>query len=234
MTGPSIRNGAVIAAGEGTRLQRQGPRVAKPLVSVGGRPLIGHVLENFRAAGIATATVIFNERDESCADWVRERFADLSPRFVIRSTPSSFESFRVVLEAAPPGRLLVSTVDAVCRPGRFREFVEAASQLPEEAYVLAVTELVADEKPLWVRHAADGRILEIGGDSGNAVTAGIYVVPARARAVKTDPPPARLRDYLGRLSAAGEPVYAVAIENVVDVDRPEDVALAESLKGDLR
>jgi len=234
VTARPIRHGAVIAAGDGTRLQRPGPRVSKPLVPVGGHPLIGRVLENFREAGIETATMIFNERDETCASWVRERFADLTPRIVVRSTPSSFESFRVVLETAPPGRLLVSTVDAVCAPGRFRAFVEDASRLPEDSYVLAVTGLVADEKPLWVRRDEAGRIRSIGGDSGDAVTAGIYVVPGRGRAVEMEPRPSRLRDYLGRLAEGGESFFGVVVENVVDVDRPEDVALAERLEAGLR
>jgi len=230
VTAPPIRHGAVIAAGEGSRLQRPGERVSKPLVAVGGRALIGRVLENFRAAGISTATMIFHPRDEACAAWVRERFSDLSPTIVLRSTRSSYESFRVVLATAPPGRLLVSAVDSVCAPERFRKFVEDASGQPEESYVLAVTDLVADEKPLWVRRDENGRIRAIGGSAGDAVTAGIYVVPARGRSAEMQPPPARLRDYLGRLADAGESLVAVPIEDVVDVDRPEDVALAERLE----
>jgi hypothetical protein len=45
-------------------------------------------------------------------------------------------------------------------------------------------------------------------------------------------PPAslgRLREYLAWLCDAGEPMRAVSIGKAVDVDRPEDVRLAESL-----
>ncbi len=45
-------------------------------------------------------------------------------------------------------------------------------------------------------------------------------------------PPAglgRLRDYLAWLHRSGEPMYGEIVETVVDVDRAEDVALAEAL-----
>jgi hypothetical protein len=45
-------------------------------------------------------------------------------------------------------------------------------------------------------------------------------------------PPAelgRLRDFLAWLVRTGAPVYGEVIERVVDVDRPDDIALAETL-----
>jgi len=45
-------------------------------------------------------------------------------------------------------------------------------------------------------------------------------------------PPAglgRLRDFLQWLARSGAPLYGEVIERVVDVDRADDVALAESL-----
>ena len=39
----------------------------------------------------------------------------------------------------------------------------------------------------------------------------------------------RLRDFLCWLVASGEPVFGIPIEIVVDVDRGEDVPLAEAL-----
>jgi NDP-sugar pyrophosphorylase family protein len=61
------------------------------------------------------------------------------------------------------------------------------------------------------------------------VTAGIYLVPERVR--RLSPPPAvrRLRDFLAWLLRRGEPMYAVTLPAVVDVDRAEDVALAEAM-----
>jgi NDP-sugar pyrophosphorylase family protein len=130
-------------------------------------------------------------------------------------------------------------------------FVEAATRRPLDATVLAVTPLIADEKPLRVAVGAGGRVTDIGGEAGDLVTAGIYLVPKRVR--ELSPPPGleqsmgsprpagprprdglprehpRLRDFLRWLVRSGEPVYGEIIEQVIDVDRAEDVALAETL-----
>ncbi len=45
----SSLRGGVIAAGQGTRLRADGYRSSKAMTPVGGRPLIDHALERFRA-----------------------------------------------------------------------------------------------------------------------------------------------------------------------------------------
>jgi NDP-sugar pyrophosphorylase family protein len=223
----AIAAGGVIAAGEGSRLKALGR--PKPLVPVGGVPLVERVLSNFAAAGISRVSVIFNAEQAQCAAFVRERFPNLVKTVVLRSTPHSLESFRTILACSPPGRLLVATVDTICATEDFVAFARAAERAPEEETVLAVTPLVADERPLWVRMDASGQIKEIGGPAGDAVTAGFYVVSERARRLEPPPSFGRLREYLSWLCASGEPVRAVSIEKAVDVDRPEDIRLAESL-----
>jgi NDP-sugar pyrophosphorylase family protein len=221
-------SGGIIAAGEGRRLQRDGWKTPKPLVRVGGEPLVARVLRNFQAAGIRSVTVIFNEQGRACASWVASEFPGLDLRIAVRTTPSSLASFLDVLARAPEGPLLVSTVDAWSSPDDFTAFVAALERVPPEAVALGVTGLVADEKPLWVRHGPDGRVRGLGGESGDCVTAGLYRIPPRVRSLAS-PPLDRLRDYLGWLLKTGEDVRAVAAGSVVDVDRAEDVALAEGL-----
>jgi len=134
-----------------------------------------------------------------------------------------------VIRRHPGGRMLVTTVDAWCAESDFVRFVEAAARRPIDATVLAVTPLIADEKPLRIVMTAAGRIHEIGGAAGDLVTAGMYLVP---ESVRTMTPPAglgRLRDFLQWLARSGAPLYGEVIERVVDVDRADDVALAESL-----
>ncbi len=223
----AIAAGAILAAGEGSRLKSFAR--PKPFVEVAGVSLLERVLSNFQAAGIARAAVIFNETEEECASFARARFPELVRTVVVRTTPHSLESFRTLLAVSPPGRLLVTTVDTLCATEDFVAFVRSAEAAGEEETVIAVTPLVADEKPLWVRTGPDGRVTKIGGDSGDAVTAGFYVVSERAR--RRTPPESlgRLREYLAWLCDEGEPIRAFPIEKAVDVDRPEDVLLAESL-----
>ncbi len=222
-----LSSGAVIAAGEGSRLKSLG--VPKPLVEVGGEPLIAHVLGNFEAAGISSAAVIFNEAEKDAAALVRARFGRLVSKVVVKSTRSSLESFRVMLAEAPPGRLLVSTVDAYAPREDFVRFVDRARELPASSTVLGVTRFVDDEKPLWVTTSRGGRVTVVGGTSGDAVTAGIYVFPDRVRKMTIPGELGRLRDFLAWLAKSGEEIHAVEIPKVVDVDRVEDLAEAEAL-----
>lgn len=221
--------GGIIAAGEGSRLRRAGYTMPKPLVPIAGVPLIESVIRNFRAARIAPLAIIVNDAERAVVEWARARFPELEVEFIVKTTRSSLESFGEVTARHPGGRMLVSTVDAWCREADFVRFVEAAVRRPADATVLAVTPLVADENPLRVALNTAGRVTRLGGETGDLVTAGMYLVPERVRTLAPPPGLGRLREFLAWLPGAGEPVYGEIIETVVDVDRADDVALAEAL-----
>jgi NDP-sugar pyrophosphorylase family protein len=188
-----------------------------------------HVLRNFMAAGITSPAIIINEQARECERWLRSRFPGLAPRIIVKTTGSTLESFREVSARLGPGRALISTVDALCSPEAFLCFVDAALRFPPDATVLAVTPLVDDERPLWASRDASGRITALGGPSGEVVTAGIYLVPEGVRSLSPPAAVDSLRAFLRWLLDRGEPMYGVVLPEVVDVDRAEDVALAEAL-----
>ena len=223
----AITAGGVLAAGRGSRLKSLG--VPKPMVEVAGVPLIDHVIGNLQAAGVTSAAVIFNMAEDGCAAYVKQRFPAFVSKVVVKNTRSSLESFREILGAAPAGRLLVSTVDAYCARPDFLRFARAAAETPSDAMVLAVTTFVEDERPLWVTTTRKGRVTVVGGGSGEGVTAGIYVIPERIRRMRIPDSLPRLRDYLAWLCKSGEPMQALEIGKVVDVDREEDLESAERL-----
>jgi NDP-sugar pyrophosphorylase family protein len=225
----SIRSGGIIAAGQGTRLRRDGWLLPKPLVPVGGKPLIEHVIRNYLAAGITSLTIIFNEEDSSCESWIRSHFPQLDVQILVKTTASSLESFQEVSSRLGTGRAIISTVDAFCPRPDFLTFVQAIEFFPSEALLLAVTPFVADERPLWVTMGENGKVTKLGGDSGNVVTAGLYVVPESFRQSSIPKGLNRLREFLAWLVSKGVPTYGIQIETVIDVDRDEDVKLAEAL-----
>ncbi len=229
MTTGAALGGGILAAGAGSRLRAGGFAMPKALVPVAGVPLIEHVIGNFVAAGITSIAIILNDEARACAAWVRTRFPDLDLRLVVKTTGSSLESFQEVARRADPAPALISTVDAWCPTREFLRFVAAARRYPEDATVLALTPFVADERPLWASVDPTGRVTRLGGESGALVTAGLYLVPQRVRQLAVPSGLDRLRDLLAWLLARGEPVYGVSIPVVVDVDRAEDVALAEAL-----
>jgi len=235
MTHSRIIRGGIIAAGEGSRLRQAGYLEPKPLVPVAGTPLIERVIGNFLAAGIESLVIIFNEEGgRECERWVRSRFSHVDIEVIIKTTASSLESFLMVAGRIKAGPALISTVDAWCSPEDFKDFVEAAASRPPDSTVLAVTPFVADEHPLWTLLDQSGRVTSLGGDTGTMVTAGMYLVPERVRQLSVPKELNRLRDFLGWLATRGEPVFGIPIETVVDVDRREDVPLAEALTSTFR
>jgi NDP-sugar pyrophosphorylase family protein len=224
----AIVRGGIIAAGDGSRLKAGGYAMPKALVPVGGVTLIEATIANFTAAEIRSLVIIVNEASRTCVDWVRARFPTLDAEFIVKTTPSSLESFREVSGRLDAGPALITTVDAWCRPHDFVRFVEAGRQHLPHASTLALTPLVADENPLWASVDADGRVTRLGEGAGPLVTAGLYLLAEGARVVRPPAGLGRLRDYLQWLVTRA-PLYGEVIERVVDVDRPEDVALAEAL-----
>jgi NDP-sugar pyrophosphorylase family protein len=223
----AIVRGGIIAAGDGSRLKAGGYALPKALVPVGGVTLIEATIANFTAAEIRSLVIIVNEASRACVDWVRARFPTLDVEFIVKTTPSSLESFREVSGRLDAGPALITTVDAWCRPGDFARFVEAGRRRLPHASTLALTPLVADENPLWAS-VDDGGVTRLGEGAGPLVTAGLYLLAEGARVVRPPASLGRLRDYLQWLVTRA-PLYGEVIERVVDVDRPEDVALAEAL-----
>lgn len=225
-----LLTGGIIAAGEGSRLKRDGLRMPKSMVPVAGIPLIERVVSNFVKAGITELRVIFNEDDRECAAFIRERFPNVDIHCIVQTTRSSYESFWEVGRRSGSDFILMSTVDWICPEAAFRRFVDQARQYRQASVVLAVTPLVADEKPLWVTLDPSGRVTAIGGASGDVVTAGLYLVSGAIFAQAPHPSTlGRLRDFLAWLVASREPVYGVVIDQVIDVDRAEDLRLAETV-----
>lgn len=229
MKGRPPRRGGIIAAGEGRRLRQAGWTMPKALVPVAGTPLVERVILNFQAAGIRSLVIVVNEQSRECEPWLRARFPELDLQVLVKTTASSLESFQEVGARLGPGRAPISTVDAWCPASAFQTFLDGARRFPADATVLAVTPLAEDEKPLWVRLGPGGRIAGLGGPRGEVVTAGVYLVPERVRRLSPPPEAHRLRDFLAWLLRRGEAIYGVSLPAVVDVDRAEDVALAEAL-----
>lgn len=222
-----ILQGGIIAAGEGSRLRADGYRVSKPMVPVAGRPLIHHALDRFRAAGIRRLTIIINDTSDDCRQWLHDHGGDFDLDLIVRTTPSSYASFQIVVDRLAGAPAVITTVDAIMPVNNFHIFAKSAAVFAKGAVVLGLTDHVDDENPLWVTlNAADGRIRQLGDSHGSHVTAGLYWLPVQRPAQPTTAF-ARLRDYLGWLVAEHQPVYGVVLPRVFDIDRARDIVAAE-------
>ncbi len=196
------------------------------MTPVGGRPLIDHALDRFRAVGIRRATVIINEGSDDCRHWLNDHDHNLDLEVIVRTTPSSYASFELVAARLAGEPALITTVDTIMPADAFQRFISAATSFPADAVVLGLTDHVDDDNPLWATMEENGRIRRLGGDRGDHVTAGLYWLPAdqgAAPAAHFD----RLRDYLKWLVDEGRLVYGVVLPLVFDIDRAHDVKAAE-------
>lgn len=245
MTARRLRAG-VIAAGRGSRLRGGSHALKKPLVPVGGRPLIDHVIDSIEDAGASEVCVIINEDSLAVRDHVSSAHRRLAVRWIVESTPSSMHSFLRVLEtlAEPDDTdpVLISTVDTVAPHGAYRGFVAEAAPMfasgaaeggRRPAVVLAVTTVDGDDAPLLVR-LEGASVLALGGPAApsSCATAGYYLVSPlvlrEADAARRDGLGA-LRAFFARLLANGHSIAGVAVPQSIDVDRPVDVDAAEHL-----
>ena len=74
------RNAMILAAGLGTRMQPLTDTMPKPLVAVGGKPLINHVLDRLAAVGVETAVVNVHHFADQIEQHLKPRRA---PKIVI-------------------------------------------------------------------------------------------------------------------------------------------------------
>lgn len=231
-----IASAGIIAAGEGSRLRAAAPG-PKPLVEVGGKPLVHWVVLSLRAAGARSLTLLHNSSGDAVRAYLKGAFPDLAWTFLRKDTASSWESFRLVSGtlAAKSERFLLSTTDALVPPADAARFAaEAFAPLggAAPAAALALTRFVEDEKPLWADVGPDGRVSALGEKARRreAVTCGLYALSAAA--ADAMPPAAahsRLRDWWSALIEGGVRVRGVLLSQTVDVDRPEDLAAAEKV-----
>lgn len=226
----------LIAAGLGERLLAGGVTSPKPLVEVAGRALVDHVLDAVAAAGIDEAACIFNAEPPADAVEAHCRARAGGPQLTIvrRTTPSSMESlFTLAPHLAGDDRFLLLTVDAVFAPAVLRDFLAAAARHADADAVLAVTDFIDDDKPLYAALDAGDRVTALGAAAAGSplITAGFYVlhscVLAEIEAARESHFTA-LRQFLAHVVARGYRVYGAPMGKTVDVDRPQDIAAADA------
>ncbi len=223
----------IIAAGEGSRLRSEGIDLPKPLVPVDGVPLIERLLRFFVKADIEEVACIVNEQSLSVKEYVLGLHLPIPVRFVVKSTPSSMHSLFELAPNFTEGRFLLSTVDPIFDEGEFRRFVDAGRKGEEWDGLLAVTQFIDDEHPLFVELEGSSRIRGFS-TSGRTpwVTGGLYMFSPRifreAEAVKKKGIE-RLRNFLAHLVAQGYRLDAFPFSKIVDVDHVRDIQTAEEM-----
>lgn len=226
--------GAIIAAGSGERLRRNGEDIPKPLVRIDGETLLTRQARAMTRVGAREVLAIVNSETASIIKRDRiEMPANL--RLIVRDTPNSMESLLALGEMLASGHFLLATVDAIIADAELAKFIERAHALITNHEmrsfdgVLGVVRWRGDKKPLFAKIAADQEIVALGEEEAPMVTAGVYLLPTSifafaesARRVQLS----ALRRFLSMLIDKEVRLGAVELADVIDVDEAADLAAA--------
>lgn len=227
-------NYAIIAAGEGSRLAQEGVAKPKPLVDICGEPMIGRLINLFCRCNAESISTIVNEQMTEVREYIESLSLDIPLNLVVKTTPSSMHSFFELSRVIPKGRFCLTTVDTIFREQDFRPYIEAMEADERYDGMMAVTDYIDDEKPLYVQTDDDLNITAFRDeryDGAKYISGGIYALNEKAIDVLADCMErgvARMRNFQRALVDAGLRLKAYPMGKILDVDHAGDIEKAEN------
>ena len=229
---------AVIAAGEGSRLTKEGNTIPKPLIEVNGERLVDRLLRIFEAQAASEVAVICNEQMTEVKEHLLavQQTYGLPLRLVVKSTPSSMHSMWELGKWLDNGPFVLTTVDTVFREEEFCAFVQTFTkhlETGEADGLMGVTDYIDDEKPLFVSTDDELWITAFLDqcDHPRYVSGGIYALTPRSLNTLHDcvaRGEQRMRNFQRALLRDGFKLKAWPFSKVLDVDHVSDIQKAEA------
>ena len=231
---------AILAAGQGSRLSKEGVKESKPMIRILGQPMIERLIRLLVSCGAERVHVVTNP----AMDDLNEHLAYLRDT---EGLPVSFRpivsdnSFYSLSEAACDikGKFIALTVDAIFPLDEFKDYIKAVETMPEGMALMALTRYVDDESSLYARLADDeSEVIDdrYGGEPFEGtpiVSAGIYGITDKVMDIaQRDQYPASTSDFQ-RILAVGNDIKVVpfVMSKAFDVDHVSDLRSAEQFLG---
>lgn len=223
---------AIIAAGEGSRLAQEGIALPKPLVKLAGKEMIRRLIDIFLANDAQSISIIVNEQMTQVQDYVRNLKLNVPLNIVVKSTPSSMHSFFELRNFLRNGKFCLTTVDTIFREEDFSRYIQAFIADDESDGMMAVTDYIDDEKPLYVEVDEDMNIIGFLDQSHSCkyISGGIYgLTPKAIHTLESclASGQARMRNFQRQLVADGLRLKAYSFGKILDVDHAGDIVKAE-------
>lgn len=232
---------AVIAAGEGSRLSKEGIDVPKPLVKVHGESLIDRLIRIFMEHEADEIIVICNEAMPDVyahlCDLKADGFQDVRVplRLLMKRTPSSMHSLYAMSPWLKDSPFCLTTVDTVFLEQAFADYIRTFNQAVNHGVdaLMGVTRYVDDEKPLYVETDSALNILDFHDQNPGHrtfISGGIYglhprVLDTLAHCIERGEH--RMRNFQRALIAEQLKVMAYDMGPVMDIDHASDIPKAE-------
>lgn len=225
---------AIIAAGEGSRLAQEGIKWPKPLVKLNGIALIDRLIDVFLRNNASSINIIVNEQMTEVQDHLKALQLPVPFHLLIKSTPSSMHSFYELSQVWQGEEICLTTVDTIFREEEFSGYIQAFRQEKTLDGLMAVTDYIDDEKPLYVQTNEQLDIVNfLDRSNGDCryISGGIYCLRKPAIGVlkkAIDEGMSRMRNYQRQLIAEGLQLKAYPFSKIIDVDHAEDIVKAEA------
>jgi dTDP-glucose pyrophosphorylase len=229
----SVTKAVILAAGRGTRMQERTAELPKPMIGLAGRPLVAHIVENLRLAGLTDLLMVTGYR----AEQVEAHFAGERGIAFRRQQPLDGTARAALLarEFAASEPFLLTYGDILVGPEAYAGIIERL----EGAQAVVAVKYVDDPyqgAAVYVEGERVTRIMEKPAKGASAThwnSAGFYcfqpsIFEYLARVPLSPRGEYELTDAIRLLLDAGAPVGHYAIRGWWrDVGRPEDLAEAE-------
>lgn len=225
---------AIIAAGEGSRLQQEGIQSPKPLVSLSGTTLIDRLIDIFLRAEASSISIIVNEQMTQVQEYLNTLRLPVPFYLLVKTTPSSMHSFYELSHYLDGDQICLTTVDTIFREDEFNRYIQTFLRTENLDGLMAVTDYVDDEKPLYVETAPDLSIRGFHDAQGEPpypyISGGIYCLRRPALNIliqSVQQGMSRMRNYQRALIAGGLHLKAHPFSKIIDVDHASDIPKAE-------
>lgn len=227
--GATVALALVMAGGRGSRLGSRTRTVPKPLVCVGGKPMLEHVLERLESAGVSDVFVSTHYLADQIEQFCTERRGGARLHLLRERERGGTAGAVGLLPAQAEGNVIVINADVLTAID-LRAFVDFHESRGHDVSI-AVAHHVVQIPYGVVRADADGRFQGVDEKPSmrHFVAAGIYVIGPSLRALV---PAGRSIDMpellnLGRAADLKIGVFPIH-EYWRDVGRPDDLAAAET------
>lgn len=226
-------NFGIIAAGEGSRLVQEGIKSPKPLVRLNGITLVDRLIDVFINNKASSISIIVNEEMTEVQKHLAGLNINIPLNVLVKSTPSSMHSFYELSRFFTGDKLCLTTVDTIFHEDEFTNYINAFREDNTYDGLMAVTNYIDDEKPLYIDLDTDLIIKNFYDTRENDctyVSGGIYCLKRNAIDVleKTIASGmSRMRNYQKQLIQEGLKLKAFPFNKIIDVDHAEDIEKAE-------
>lgn len=224
---------AIIAAGEGSRLAREGVKQPKPLIELQGIPIIERLVRLFMRHGASSVSIIINEQQPQTRALLQSLQEELPINLVIKDTPSSMHSMHALMpHLQGDEKFCLTTVDTLFHEKEFARYIAAFEQSDCDG-LMAVTDYIDDEKPLYVETDGELNITAFGDsavEGSRYISGGIYGLTPKALGTLQkcmEQGIARMRNFQRMLIGDGLALQAYPFTKIIDIDHAEDIGKAE-------